>query len=376
MTNEADTEVERLTYDPRGARRNPADWTQPDIRASHLFARGYTLHEHLDDYGLINMNGRVYDPLMAQFLSPDPHIQAPGSWMNYNRYAYCLNNPLKYTDPSGEKWWHWLLGDVFTGGAVSMFGSTNTAIVISTTFANTVAQTSVSSFFNTNQSSNSWEIWNGLFKTDPNLSGGNRLEQFLSRFTWEAPQSLLGYAASDIHNLFGGVKSVDYYGGATVIETYSESWGGFTLGSYIVGHRGIAADPNNRLFQHEYGHYLQSQSSGWFYLSKYGIPSALSKNGTDHSLHPAEQDANVRAFRYFNKYVTGYAGWNHNVRTGNPIVGYNQNLPYNDAANQAALNNGRLRLAWYDYLLGPSNASVLGIVVPGLINAIYLNQQY
>ncbi len=54
-------------------------------------------------------NGRVYDPLMAQFLSPDPYIQAPGSWMNYNRYAYCLNNPLMYTDPSGYKWnWNWL----------------------------------------------------------------------------------------------------------------------------------------------------------------------------------------------------------------------------------------------------------------------------
>ena len=28
-------------------------------------------------------------------------LQAPGNWLNYNRYAYCLNNPLKYTDPSG-----------------------------------------------------------------------------------------------------------------------------------------------------------------------------------------------------------------------------------------------------------------------------------
>ncbi len=46
----------------------------------------------------------MYDPLMAQFLSPDPYIQAPGSWMNYNRYAYCLNNPMMYTDPSGEFW--------------------------------------------------------------------------------------------------------------------------------------------------------------------------------------------------------------------------------------------------------------------------------
>ena len=33
--------------------------------------RGYTLHEHYDDFGLINMNGRVYDPFKSTFLSPD-----------------------------------------------------------------------------------------------------------------------------------------------------------------------------------------------------------------------------------------------------------------------------------------------------------------
>ncbi len=46
------------------------------------------------------MNGRVYDPLTAFFFSPDPYIQAPGNWLNYNRYAY--GNPFKYTDPDGE----------------------------------------------------------------------------------------------------------------------------------------------------------------------------------------------------------------------------------------------------------------------------------
>jgi hypothetical protein len=39
---------------------------------------------------------------MAQFFSPDPHIQAPSNWFNYNRYGYCYNNPLIHNDPSGE----------------------------------------------------------------------------------------------------------------------------------------------------------------------------------------------------------------------------------------------------------------------------------
>ncbi len=47
------------------------------------------------------MNGRVYDPQLGRFLSADPHVQAPYSSQSYNRYAYAMNNPLKYTDPSG-----------------------------------------------------------------------------------------------------------------------------------------------------------------------------------------------------------------------------------------------------------------------------------
>lgn len=105
VTDAAGKVKERYAYDPWGFRKNPTNWSVTDTRTSFLFSRGYTLHEHLDDFGLINMNGRVYDPLMAQFLSPDPYIQAPGSWMNYNRYAYCLNNPLLYTDPTGEFFW-------------------------------------------------------------------------------------------------------------------------------------------------------------------------------------------------------------------------------------------------------------------------------
>jgi uncharacterized protein RhaS with RHS repeats len=59
VANEAGQVVERYAYDPWGARRNPDDWTQPDTRSSLLFSRGYTMHEHLDDFGLINMNGSV-----------------------------------------------------------------------------------------------------------------------------------------------------------------------------------------------------------------------------------------------------------------------------------------------------------------------------
>ena len=68
------------------------------------FDRGFTGHEHIDEINLIDMNGRMYDPLLGRFLSADPFVQAPTNPQNFNRYSYCLNNPLKYIDPSGESW--------------------------------------------------------------------------------------------------------------------------------------------------------------------------------------------------------------------------------------------------------------------------------
>ena len=103
LTDNSSNVIARYAYDPWGGRVSPTDWTQsadaPDVLGIN---RGYTMHEHLDEFELINMNGRVYDPAVAQFLSPDPYIQDAGNWLNYNRYAYCYNNPTRYVDPDGE----------------------------------------------------------------------------------------------------------------------------------------------------------------------------------------------------------------------------------------------------------------------------------
>lgn len=64
--------------------------------------RGYTGHEHLEGVGLIHMNGRLYDPKLKRFLSADNFIQDIGNTQNFNRYGYVLNNPLMYTDPTGN----------------------------------------------------------------------------------------------------------------------------------------------------------------------------------------------------------------------------------------------------------------------------------
>lgn len=96
-------DIEKLSNDPWGQRvEEQWDGITLDEGFEPLgSARGYTDHEHLDGVGLIHMNGRVYDPLLGRFLSPDPFVQAPYNTQSYNRYSYVFNNPLSFTDPSG-----------------------------------------------------------------------------------------------------------------------------------------------------------------------------------------------------------------------------------------------------------------------------------
>ncbi|MFW5663767.1 MAG: RHS repeat-associated core domain-containing protein [bacterium] len=72
-TKRGSTVLEEFSYDPWGRHRNPNDWNDYEVSEPTLFTRGFTGHEHIGGfYGLINMNGRVYDARLGRFLSPDP----------------------------------------------------------------------------------------------------------------------------------------------------------------------------------------------------------------------------------------------------------------------------------------------------------------
>jgi len=101
ITDSQGAVVERLSYDAWGNRRNSHTWEYDSGVDNFLFDRGYTGHEHLDDFAIINMNGRIYDPLTGRMMAPDNYVQSSLS-QNLNRYPYCLNNPLIYTDPDGD----------------------------------------------------------------------------------------------------------------------------------------------------------------------------------------------------------------------------------------------------------------------------------
>ena len=99
-----DSLVQELSYDAWGRLRDPAtlqvfeSGNEPEL----FLGRGYTGHEHLTQFGLINMNARLYDAALGRFLSPDPYVQMPDFSQNFNRYSYCMNNPLKYVDKDGN----------------------------------------------------------------------------------------------------------------------------------------------------------------------------------------------------------------------------------------------------------------------------------
>jgi RHS repeat-associated protein len=56
--------------------------------------------QRLDATGLYYYNARYYDPVIGRLISTDTVVQNPADPQTLNRYLYCINNPLKYVDPT------------------------------------------------------------------------------------------------------------------------------------------------------------------------------------------------------------------------------------------------------------------------------------
>ncbi len=265
-----------------------------------------------------------------------------------------MNNPLRYTDPSGNSFLGFG-GDFLLGFFKGLFNGDNPLKR------------------GWHEAVNGVKIDAGLFAADTKQSGWGW--QLFSRFTWQLPQTVLGWGFADIDNNFGKVTNVDYYAGATVLTGGHNGllWGhggqAMTLGNYIMGDKDIATDPNNSLFQHEYGHYLQSQAVGWAYLPGYALPSLLGDNNDyGHDYNPIEQDANARAIKYFYKRTGGNFTW---IFNRNPIgyPGTSRSMAdYNTSDFQSLLKSLRVSPTWYDYagwLTGN------GIILSEMIHSFY-----
>jgi RHS repeat-associated protein len=264
------------------------------------------MHEHLEMFSLINMNGRLYDPVLGRMLSPDNYIQEPDNTQSYNRYSYCINNPLKYTDPSGE-----IFGTILTGVIDFVVkGFFEGGFDPTSSSARNQAWTAYDPSAKWSKTNKAAKIDWGMFQTDPNRPWYERIGQLALRFTWEAPQSGLGNAFSHIRNNLGEVHNVDYWGGATIVNSdhKNDSRWGLTLGSYINSNR-MKASPEDGLFRHEYGHVLQSRIAGPSYLTGIGIPSliggglemAFGEDFHNHNTEWYETNANQLAYSYFSR---------------------------------------------------------------------------
>ena len=101
ITNSDGAVERRFKLDPWGRRIDPQNPNNDAPAVSSPVRKGFTGHEHDDEFLLINMGGRIYDPRTTRFLTPDPVISSPFQGSALNRYAYALNRPLLVTDPTG-----------------------------------------------------------------------------------------------------------------------------------------------------------------------------------------------------------------------------------------------------------------------------------
>ncbi len=354
--------VQQTHFDPWGNRMSYTAWNTSQTQTTFPFSRGYTGHEHYDRFKIINANARLYDPVIGRFFSPDPFVQAPDFTQNYNRYSYCMNNPVMFSDEDGEIAWfipiligaavfgagnlgaHAIRGDVqnfgdglkyFGQGAlvgatlgaawefaplIPYIGSTLQTTMSVYAYAQTTIGVvgSITGAFNDGWKGveNGAKIFLGNFYFDENNWFGGVTQGFL-RHTWEMPQSLIGQLYSQGRNTFGKVSRVDYLGGVTFATKEKNNYqDGISFGNYVninlfssIGDDFEQTVKTNPIFMHEYGHTIDSRIFGLSYLFAIGLPSLISAAGDgNHHAFWTERRANRRAKRYFEKYYD--VDWN------------------------------------------------------------------
>jgi len=233
---------------------------------------GYAGHEMIPEFNLINMNGRIYDPQLCRFLAPDRFVQAPGNPQSFNRYSYCLNNPLKYVDPSGE----FFLGSLFTVH-LEFFKTIFTKGGLDPTL-----------IFGTSSQKAEWrDSWSDFDPTKTGTKTNNAIKIDLGSFLhipgWETKQTILGKSFAHIRNITGNVDNVEIKNGIVLVNDNNPrsttEWG-IIMGPYINSQN---MEIDDQMYQHELGHTIQSKILGLLYLLKVGVPSIITVNfGTYH----------------------------------------------------------------------------------------------
>lgn len=142
LTSATGAVLRRFKFDPWGSPHGLSpedDWWGGG--AASAWTRGFSGHDHIPQFPLIHMNGRVYDPRLSEFLSVDPEISDSGNDADLNGYTYARNNPLTLRDISGF--------DIF-GDIGNFFSNAGSAIASAVASAATSVWHGVTSFVERN----------------------------------------------------------------------------------------------------------------------------------------------------------------------------------------------------------------------------------
>jgi RHS repeat-associated protein len=236
IADETGAVTERLAYDPWGKRRfantTPGLTDKLDAIVGVKTDRGYTEHEHLDEVGVIHMNGRVYDPLMGRFMSADPIVQTPYNLKSFNRYSYVWNNPLANFDPTG--FFSWSVGGPSDTSTPTSYGytPTSTSAQRGESYGCTGCGTSESNGSigssrnhvtgsNSNSETQSWRPLSGGFSDclnggcgsvlAPPVNLGGKIGKAVREYGWSAPQ-LVGWGIGGLWGIGQAVHDGDLSG--------------------------------------------------------------------------------------------------------------------------------------------------------------------
>ena len=102
ITDASGNVVTEYTYDPWGNILSVTGSLASTIGADNpLRYRGYFYDS---ETGLYYLNSRYYDPVTGRFLNADRYAATGQGVLGYNMFAYCGNNPIHYSDPTGHTW--------------------------------------------------------------------------------------------------------------------------------------------------------------------------------------------------------------------------------------------------------------------------------
>jgi hypothetical protein len=283
---------------------------------------------------LINLNARLYDPKLAQFLGLDPLVQEPGMGQNFNRYSYCLNNPLLYSDPSGNSWisdaFHWVKKTIWDTPWRWLNGSDEGHPgVYSGGFSQKLDKWGAPSFgagYNSSQGGfyymgNNPRVYPAMEAAlQKQYAGVTAQTQAMIAGERQQRQETTGVSDIDryLFNYLNGMIKFAAIEGAPVRLTSEETpWCSYFAGAINLSPSmyeeyqkyGLSSQNSNRfLIMHEYGHYLQEELGGSLWFNFNVVPSSgIRYNEMQHGSITeneylnswTETDANTMSYYYF-----------------------------------------------------------------------------